>query len=76
MENTHLQNVFTFRNINDAELLKTRQIGSRRTVVIGGGMVGLDTAYAMNQHNTKVTVIENSTRLMSQLLDDHATSFS
>ena len=70
-----LKHVFTFRNIDDADLLKTRQITSRRTVVIGGGLVGLDTAYAMNQYNNKVTVIENSTRLMSQLLDDHASVY-
>ncbi len=70
-----LKNVFTFRNMEDAELLKSRQISSRRTVVIGGGLVGIDTAYAMNQHNTQVTVIESSPRLMSQLLDDHASIY-
>lgn len=75
IEGTDLNNVFTFRNIKDAELLKTRQIGSRRTVVIGGGLVGLDAAYAMNQHSTDVVVIESSTRLMSQLLDDHASVY-
>ncbi len=70
-----LKNVFTFRNMEDAELLKGRQISSRRTVVIGGGLVGIDTAHAMNQHNTKVTVIESSSRLMSQRLDDHASIY-
>jgi nitrite reductase (NADH) large subunit len=29
----------------------------------------------MNQHNTQVTVIESSPRLMSQLLDDHASIY-
>lgn len=75
IEDISLKHVFTFRNIKDAELLKTRQVSSRRTVVIGGGLVGLDAAYAMNQYNTNVTVIENSTRLMSQLLDDHASVY-
>ena len=75
IEGNDLDHVFTFRNIADAELLKSRQITSRRTVVIGGGLVGLDTAYAMNQYNTEVTVIEKSTRLMSQLLDDHASVY-
>ena len=75
IEGNDLKHVFTFRNINDAELLKNRQVASRNTVVIGGGLVGLDTAYAMNQHNTNVTVIESSTRLMSQLLDDHASVY-
>ncbi|MEE9445505.1 MAG: FAD-dependent oxidoreductase [Cocleimonas sp.] len=75
IEGIDLNNVLTFRNVKDAELLKTRQIGSRRTVVVGGGSVGLDTAYAMNKHNTEVIVIESSTRLMSQLLDDHASVY-
>jgi len=70
-----LKHVFTFRNLKDAEFLKSRQISSRRTVVIGGGLVGLDVAYAMQQYNTKVTVVEKSSRLMSQLLDDHASVY-
>jgi len=72
---TDLKHVFTFRNIKDAELLKGRQISSRNTVVVGGGLVGLDAAYAMNQYNTQVTVLEKSSRLMSQLLDDHASLY-
>lgn len=70
-----LKHVFTFRNLKDAEILKSRQISSRNTVVIGGGLVGLDVAYAMQQYNTQVTVIEKSSRLMSQLLDDHASVY-
>lgn len=75
IEGNDLKHVFTFRNIHDAELLKSRQISSRSTVVLGGGLVGLDAAYAMNKYNTDVTVVENSTRLMSQFLDDHASVY-
>lgn len=75
IDGTDLKNVLTFRNIYDANLLKTRQINSNNAVIIGGGLVGLDTAYRMNQHNTNVTVIESSSRLMSQLLDDHASVY-
>ncbi len=70
-----LQNIFTFRNIRDAEALKSRQLSSRNTVIIGGGQVGLDTANAMQRHNTQVTVIENSSRLMYHQLDDHASVY-
>lgn len=70
-----LQHVFTFRDIHDAALLKSRQSASRRTVVIGGGLVGLDAAHAMTNHNTNVTVIENSARLMHYQLDDHASVY-
>jgi len=75
IEGTDLKHVFTFRNIQDAELLKTRQVSSTNTVVVGGGLVGLDAAYAMNKNNTEVTVVESSTRLMNQLLDDHASVY-
>lgn len=70
-----LQNIFTFRNIRDAELLKNRQVSSRNIVIIGGGQVGLDTANAMQRHNTNVTVIEHSSRLMYHQLDDHASVY-
>jgi len=75
VEGSDLEHVFTFRDIHDAELLKSRQAASRRTVVIGGGLVGLDAAYAMTNHNTDVTVIENSTRLMHHHLDDTASVY-
>ena len=70
-----LKNIFTFRNIRDAEILKNRQLSSRNTVIIGGGQVGLDTANAMQRHNTNVTVIEHSSRLMYHQLDDHASVY-
>ena len=75
IEGNDLKHVFTFRNIHDAEILKSRQITSRRTVVIGGGLVGLDAAYAMQQYHTDVIVVEKSKRLMSQLLDDRASVY-
>jgi len=75
VEGNDLKHVFTFRDIHDAELLKSRQTASRHTVVIGGGLVELDAAHAMTNHNTKVTVIENSTRLMHHQLDDHASVY-
>jgi len=75
VEGNDLDHVFTFRDIHDAALLKSRQATSKRTVVIGGGLIGLDAAHAMTNHNTKVTVIENSSRLMHQYLDDHASVY-
>ncbi len=75
VEGSDLKNVFTFRDIHDAELLKSRQVASKNTVVIGGGLVGLDVAHAMTNHNTNVTVIENSNRLMYHQLDDHASVY-
>ena len=75
VEGTSLKNVFSFRNIFDVESLKSRQMASRNTVVIGGSQIGLDVSYAMSRHNTKVTIIEHSTRLMHRQLDDHASVY-
>ena len=67
-----LNNVFSFRNMADAEQLKARTISSRHTVVIGGGLLGLEAARAMRRFNTRVTVIEQSAWLMFRQLDKQA----
>ena len=36
--------VYTFRNLDDAERLMARSFRSRRVVVIGGGLLGLEAA--------------------------------
>lgn len=66
--------VFTFRNLNDAQKLIARSTRSRRTVVLGGGLLGLETARGLNKHNTEVIVIDHARHLMAQQLDDRAGS--
>jgi len=63
-------NVFTFRDYADAERLFARSVRSRRTVVLGGGLLGLEAARAMHRFNTEVVVIEQENRLMPQQLDE------
>lgn len=69
---TNLKNVYTFRDLSEAESLMGRQVSSRCTVVIGGGLLGIEAAKAMQRFNTKVVCIEHSTRLMFNQLDDDA----
>lgn len=64
-------NVFAFRNMNDAEALQARQARSRHTVVLGGGLLGLETARALSRHGTRVTVVEHARRVMPAQLDAH-----
>jgi len=64
-----LPGVFTFRNLSDAQSLMARSVRSRNMVVIGGGLLGLETARALRRFNTRVTIIEQSTRLMFNQLD-------
>jgi nitrite reductase (NADH) large subunit len=64
-----LPGVFTFRNLSDAQTLMARSVRSRNMVVIGGGLLGLETAHALHRFNTGVTIIEQSSRLMFNQLD-------
>ena len=61
--------VFTFRNLADADKLAARRLRSRHTVVIGGGLLGLETARAMRRFNTDICVIEQNERIMFHQLD-------
>lgn len=65
----NLAGVFTFRDMNDAQRLLARRVRSRTTVVVGGGLLGLEAARAMRRFHTKVIVIEHLDRLMSRQLD-------
>lgn len=64
-----LPGVFTFRSLSDAQSLMARSVRSRRLVVIGGGLLGLETARALRRFNTHVTIAEQSARLLFQQLD-------
>jgi len=67
-----LPGTFTFRDLNDAQKLMARRVRSRRTVVIGGGLLGLEAAKAMQKNNTEVVIIEHNPRLMQNQLDENA----
>lgn len=63
--------VYTFRDYRDAEQLKARLCHSRKTVVIGGGLLGIEAACAMQQDTTKVSIVQQS-HLMNRQLDETA----
>ena len=67
-----LPGVFTFRDLTDTQALMARRIRSRHTVVIGGGLLGLEVARAMQRLNTRVSIIDHSPRLMYRQLDGTA----
>lgn len=69
MPGMKLPGVFTFRDFADAQSLFARQVRSRHTVVLGGGLLGIETARGMRRLNTDVTLIDHSELLMSRQLD-------
>jgi nitrite reductase (NADH) large subunit len=64
--------VYTFRNLNDVQLLMARRVRSRRTVVLGGGLLGIEAARALTRHSTSVALVQHAPRLMNRQLDDAA----
>lgn len=72
IEGTDLREVYTFRNLTDAQHLLARQVRSRKIVVVGGGVLGLEAAKAMSRNNTEVIVIDHAPHLMVNQLDEKA----
>lgn len=64
--------VYTFRNFKDANSLIARRARTHHTVILGGGLLGIESAHAMQKNNTKVTLIEHGDRLLSSQLDSNA----
>lgn len=69
-----LDGVFTLRDMDDALALMARRVRSHHTVVLGGGLLGLEAARGMQPGNTRVTVIEHSNRLLARQLDPDAST--
>jgi nitrite reductase (NADH) large subunit len=67
-----LAGVYTFRNRDDADALMARRVRSHHTVVLGGGLLGLEAARGMQRNGTRVTVVEHADRLMGNQLDEGA----
>ncbi|MGD9785628.1 MAG: FAD-dependent oxidoreductase [Hyphomicrobiaceae bacterium] len=64
--------VFTFRSADDVEKLTARALRSRRTVVVGGGLLGLEAARGMSNRGIETWVVEHSPHLMPRQLDGRA----
>lgn len=69
---TALPGVFVFRDLADAEALQARLMRCRRVVVVGAGLLGLETARALHRYRTEVVVIEHQPRIMPNQLDETA----
>ena len=59
----------TLRNIEDANVMMALAKDSKNVVVIGGGLLGIETANAIATQGKKVTIIEFFPRLLPRQLD-------
>ncbi len=64
--------VFTFRDLDDTQRLLARRTRSRRIVVLGGGLLGLEAARGLQRAGTEVTVVDHAPHLMARQLDAEA----
>jgi nitrite reductase (NADH) large subunit len=61
--------VFLFRTLDDCDAMLQQAESSRRAVVIGGGLLGLEAAYGLRQRGLEVRLIHRGKHLMGQQLD-------
>ncbi|MGQ9521400.1 MAG: NAD(P)/FAD-dependent oxidoreductase [Anaerolineae bacterium] len=69
IEGADLRGVFTLRTLDDARAIRQFAQSARRGTVIGGGLLGLETARALRALGLEVTVLEFATYLMPRQLD-------
>lgn len=67
-----LGGAYTFRDLDDTSKLLERRLCSRHTVVLGGGLLGLEAARGMQSASNRVVVVEHADRLLGQQLDEQA----
>lgn len=76
MEGLELPGVFTLRSLKDVEIIKEYiKTGVKTAAVIGGGVLGLETASELNKEGLKVTLIQRSGIIMRKQLDQEGALF-
>ncbi len=63
------EGIFTLRTINDARVIQDYARKVKKAVVMGGGLLGLESAWALQKIGVTVTVLEYFTRLLPRQLD-------
>jgi assimilatory nitrate reductase electron transfer subunit len=61
--------VTALRDLRDAEVLRQAVAGRRRVVVLGGGVLGLETALAAAEEGATVTVVHNGPHPLGRNID-------
>ncbi|WP_347110409.1 FAD-dependent oxidoreductase [Paenarthrobacter sp. S56] len=61
--------VITLRNLQDAAVLRSAVTGSKRVVILGGGVLGLETALAVSEEGAQATVVHNGPFPLGRSID-------
>lgn len=70
----NLPGIYTFHTKQDLEQVLSFHTQSRRTLILGGSVLGLEIALAVKQRGSEVIVLNRSAKLMSRFLDQHASA--
>lgn len=70
-----LDNVYTLRTLGDAALMLQRLRPRMWAAVVGGGVLGVESACALRARGCEVTLVELAGRLMERQLDAAASSY-
>lgn len=65
-------NVYGLRHLTDAKAIWERALKSKKVLVVGAGLVGLDAAYALAEIGLKPVVVEMAKSILALNLDAHA----
>ncbi len=73
-----LRGVFTFTRYGDVERVRAwvQEQGVREAVVIGGGMIGVKAAEALEALGLQTTMVELQDRILSQALDERGSALA
>jgi len=69
------QGVFTIKDIEDVKIIKKYVKDAKSIAIIGGGVLGLETADAFSTLGKKITVIESADYLARRQLDLYASRY-
>jgi NADH oxidase (H2O2-forming) len=64
------QGILSLRNLEDGEkILQEVQSGAKSAVIMGAGLIGLETGVALIERGLKVTIVEMLPQILPQMLD-------
>lgn len=66
--------LFTLRTMADADAIVSASEGAKSAVVVGGGLLGLEAAWALKRRGLSVDVVECLPRLLPRQLDEAESS--
>ena len=69
IKGTEKKGVFTLRKMKDAIGMKEFSGGVKQAILVGGGLVGLETGGALLRRGIKVAVIEHNPRILPRQMD-------